>query len=194
MADSLKSEFKTAHGRKVYDGGGLDPDIVMEDEYLSVIAASLASDGLVFEFATRYCGENPPPASLQSFHLSDKDYEKFLDFVKAEKFTYATVLEKNTNQLIDVAKDEKYYTDMEPQLSALKNKVEALKSTDFVRFKDEIVEMLEQQIGFHYGLNEGEAAVSIHRDKTILEARKILNDAAAYHKTLSFTDVPATKP
>jgi carboxyl-terminal processing protease len=194
MADSLKSEFKTAHGRKVYDGGGLDPDIVMEDEFLSVVAASMASDGLIFEYATRYCAENPAPTSLQSFHLSDKDYEKFMDFLKAEKFTYATVLEKNTNQLIEVAKEERYYNEMESQLSGLKNKVEALKATDLTRFKGEIVEMLEEQIGFHYALNEGEAAVSIHRDQTILEARKLLNDAATYHKTLSSTDVVAPKP
>ncbi|HEY5745462.1 MAG TPA: S41 family peptidase [Chryseolinea sp.] len=194
MADSLKSEFKTLHGRKVYDGGGLDPDIVMEDEFLSVVAASMASDGFVFEFATRYCAENPAPASLQSFHLADKDYEKFLDFLKAEKFTYATVLEKNTNQLIAVAKEERYYTEMESQLSGLKNKVDALKATDLTRFKSEIVEMLEEQIGFHYALNEGQAAVSIHRDQTILEARKILNDAGTYHKTLSSTDVLAPKP
>jgi carboxyl-terminal processing protease len=194
MADSLKSEFKTLHGRKVYDGGGLDPDIVMQDEFLSVVAASMASDGLIFEYATRYCAENPAPASLQSFHLSDKDYEKFLEFLKAEKFTYATVLEKNTNQLIEVAKEERYYTEMESQLSGLKNKVEALKATDLMRFKGEIVEMLEEQIGFHYGLNEGQAAVSIHRDQTILEARKLLNDAGTYHKTLTSTDVLAPKP
>jgi carboxyl-terminal processing protease len=160
----------------------------------SVVAASMASDGLVFEYATRYCAENPAPASLQSFHLTDKDYEKFLEFLKTEKFTYATVLEKNTNQLIEVAKEERYYTEMESQLSGLKNKVEALKATDFTRFKGEIVEMLEEQIGFHYALNEGQAAVSIHRDQTILEARKILNDAGAYHKTLSSTDVLAPKP
>ncbi|AYB30348.1 S41 family peptidase [Chryseolinea soli] len=194
MADSLKSEFKTLHGRKVYDGGGLDPDVVTQDEFLSVVAASMASDGLVFEYATRYCAENPAPPSLQSFHLTDKDYEKFLEFLKAEKFTYATVLEKNTNQLIEVAKEERYYTEMESQLSGLKNKVEALKATDLTRFKGEIVEMLEEQIGFHYGLNEGQAAVTIHRDKTILEARKILNDAGTYHKTLSSTDVLAPKP
>ena len=194
MADSLKSEFKTLHGRKVYDGGGLDPDIVMQDEFLSVVAASMASDGLIFEYATRYCAENPAPASLQSFHLGDKDYEKFLEFLKAEKFTYATVLEKNTNQLIEVAKEERYYTEMESQLSGLKNKVEALKATDLMRFKGEIVEMLEEQIGFHYGLNEGQAAVSIHRDQTILEARKLLNDGGTYHKTLTSTDVLAPKP
>ena len=194
MADSLKSEFKTLHGRKVYDGGGLDPDIVMQDEFLSVVAASMASDGLIFEYATRYCAENPAPASLQSFHLGDKDYEKFLEFLKAEKFTYATVLEKNTNQLIEVAKEERYYTEMESQLSGLKNKVEALKATDLMRFKGEIVEMLEEQIGFHYGLNEVQAAVSIHRDQTILEARKLLNDGGTYHKTLTSTDVLAPKP
>ncbi|MBL0742094.1 S41 family peptidase [Chryseolinea lacunae] len=194
MADSLKSEFRTKHGRKVYDGGGLDPDIVMQEEFLSVVAASMVSDGLIFDYATRYCGENPTPPALNTFHITDKDYEKFLDFLKAQKFSYATMLEKNTNQLIEVAKEERYYNDMETQLSGLKNKVEALKSTDFTRFKTEIVGLLEEQIAFHYNLNEGQAAVSTSRDQTILEARKILNDTGAYNKTLSTSDALAPKP
>ena len=31
VADSLKTEFKTRNGRSVYDGGGLDPDIVVKE-------------------------------------------------------------------------------------------------------------------------------------------------------------------
>ena len=64
VADSLKSEFKTKNGRKVFDGGGLDPDISMEDEYLGTVTAALINSGLVFDFASKYCAENPTTPNL----------------------------------------------------------------------------------------------------------------------------------
>lgn len=184
IADSLKSEFKTKRGRKVYDGGGLDPDIDVEYEPVGTITSSLISSGLVFEFASRYCAENPTVPDLKSFHLTDKDYEKFTNLTKENKFTYSTPLERNTRQLIETAKKEKYYSEMEAQLNALKNKIDASKSTDMIRFKTEIIQILEEQIAFHYSQNEGQAEVSLPRDKAVLEARKILNNDAAYKKIL----------
>ncbi len=44
--------------------------------------------------------------------------------------------------------------------------------------------MLEENIAFDYELNEGQAAISLQRDKAVIEARKVLNDAAAYKKFL----------
>jgi carboxyl-terminal processing protease len=184
IADSLKSEFKTKRGRKVYDGGGLDPDIDVEYEPVGTITSALISSGLVFEFASRYCAENPATPDLKSFHITDKDYEKFTHLIKENKFTYSTPLERNTKQLIETAKKEKYYTEMEAQLNALKNKIDASKSTDMIRFRTEIIQVLEEQIAFHYTQNEGQAEVSLPRDRAVLEARKILNNDAAYKKIL----------
>ncbi len=184
IADSLKSEFKTKRGRKVYDGGGLDPDIDVEYEPVGTITSSLISSGLVFEFASRYCAENPIAPDLKSFHLTDKDYERFTNLTRENKFTYSTPLERNTRLLIETAKKEKYYSEMESQLNALKNKIDASKSTDMIRFKTEIIQILEEQIAFHYSQNEGQAEVSLPRDKAVLEARKILNNDAAYKKIL----------
>ncbi|MBA4146121.1 MAG: peptidase S41, partial [Cytophaga sp.] len=64
FADSLKTEFKTKHGRKVYDGGGLDPDYPVKNELVSPAVIELINSGLVFEYASKYCGEHlPVPAT-----------------------------------------------------------------------------------------------------------------------------------
>ncbi len=194
FADSLKSEFTTKGGRKVFDGGGLDPDISTEDEYLGTIAAALVNTGTVFEYASKYCAENPVKPELSSFHLSDADYDRFLRFLKDQNFTYSTAIERNAKQLIEAAKQEKYYKDLEGQLNELKNKIDVVKTADLTRFKSEIKSILEQQIAFHYALNEGQAAVSLTRDKTIVEARKMLNDSGAYKNILTPTDGQDPKP
>jgi carboxyl-terminal processing protease len=185
FADSLKTAFKTRSGRKVYDGGGLDPDVESNSEYMGSVTAALVNSGLIFEYASRYCAQHPAPTALTNFKLPDGEYEKFLAFLKENKFTYATPLERNTKQLIETAKQERYYSELESQLNNLRHTIETSKSTDLMRFKSEIAMLLEENIAFDYELNEGQAAISLHRDKTVLEARKILNDPVAYKKILA---------
>jgi carboxyl-terminal processing protease len=182
FADSLKIGFKTKNGRTVYDGGGLDPDIIVENDYMGTITSELVESGLIFEFASKYCGENAPPGDYGSFKISEKEFETFVTWLKSQKFTYTTSLEKNAAELIETAKHERMYPDLEIYLDGLKNKIEANKSSDFIRFKSEIKEMLEEQIAFHYDLAEGRAKVSLPRDEDIIEAKKVLSDSAVYHK------------
>lgn len=182
FADSLKIGFKTKNGRLVYDGGGLDPDITVESKYIGTITSELVDSGLIFEFASKYCGENAPPHDYASFKISDKEYQNFVNWLKKQKFTYVTSLEKNTAELIKTAKDERIYPDLEIYLDGLKNKIEANKSADFVRFKDEIKGILEEQIAFHYNLAEGRAKVALPRDEDIIEAKKVLSDSTVYNK------------
>lgn len=194
MADSLKSAFSTKSGRKVYDGGGLDPDILINDEYLGTISASLITSGLTFEFASRYCAEHPTQPDLRKFKLSDEGYDKFLAFLKEQHFSYNTGIERNIKQLVESAKQEVYYADLEPLLNSLGSKIDAAKDADLSRFKGEIKEILEEQIAFHYGLDEGRAMVALDRDKTITEANKVVSDIARLRKILLPADGTSAKP
>lgn len=185
FADSVRVEFKTKGGRKVLDGNGIDPDVPIEDEYLSAVTAALIQNGLIFEYASKYCGEHPVKPDFKTFKFSDADYAKFTDWLKVQKFTYSSGLETGTNALIKAAKEERYFPEIELQLNDLKKRIESSKATDLVRFKKEISEALEQQIAFHYALTEGEAAITLPRDKTVAEAVKILNDPSRYKAILT---------
>lgn len=186
IADSLKREFKTKNGRKVFDGAGLDPDHLIKAEEYSTALIELVSEGYLFEYSSRYCGEHPtPPASLRDFKLSDLEYKKFVDWVKEQKFTYTSELEKKTTELIASAKTERYYDDLKIPLSDLQNKINQYRNTDFTRLKSEISSILEAQIGFHYKLTAGQVEASLHRDREMLEAKRILADAELYKKLLS---------
>lgn len=185
FADSLRGEFKTKGGRKVLDGNGIDPDVSTEDEYLSAIASAMIQNGLVFEYASKYCGEHPIQPDFKTFKFSEADYAKFTDWLKTQKFTYKSELETSTAELIKAAKEERYYPEIEAQLNDLKKRIENSKTTDLIRFKKEISEVLEQQIAFHYALAEGEATIMLARDKTVGEAVKILNDNNRYKAILT---------
>lgn len=185
FADSLRREFKTKGGRKVLDGNGIDPDVNVDDEYLSAVSSALIQSGLVFDYASKYCGEHPTQPDFKTFKISDAEYARFTDWLKIQKFTYKSEIETNTNELIKAAKEERYYPEIEAQLTDLKKRIENSKTSDFTRFKREISEVLEQQIAFHYALAEGEAAATLSRDKTIIETVKILGENSRYKAILT---------
>lgn len=185
FADSLRKEFKTKNGRKVFDGNGIDPDVGTEDEYLSAVSSALIQNGLIFEYASKYCGEHPIEPDFKTFKISDTDYATFTDWLKTQNFSYKSELETNTGELIKAAKEERYYSEIEAQLNDLKKRIEAGKGSDLVRFKKQISEVLEQQIAFHYALAEGEATIMLSRDKTVREAVKVLTDINRYNAILA---------
>ena len=182
IADSLKVQYQTRNGRIVYDGGGLDPDILVEDGYIGTITSELVDSGLIFEYASKFCGENTPPQSMKDFAISDREYESFVKWLKTQNFSYTTSLEKNTQQLIETARNERLFPDLEIYLDGLRDKIAENKSSDYVRFKSEIKHLLEEQIAFHYDLEEGRAQVSLPRDEDVAAARKVLKDTSAYQK------------
>ena len=183
--DSLKREFKTAIGRKVFDGAGLDPDIETAAPAYTSAIIELVGSGLVFDYADKYCGEHSAPASLREFNLSDEDYQKFTAWVKVQKFTYSSELDVKTEELIASAKKEKYFDELQSPLKDLKNRIEQNKNSSWERVKPELSKILEEEIAFHYRMVPGRVEVSLSWDLEIQEARKVLADPIAYKKFLS---------
>ncbi len=186
FADSLKAEFQTKSNRKVFDGGGLDPDIAISIDVLASVSEELISNGFIFEYASKYCGEHPEaPTTMRNFKLSDAEYAKFLTWLKDKNFSFSTDLEKQTDILIETAKKERHYDELQNQLTALKSKIDQNHTSDFARFKNEISSILEGEIAFHYRLVSGHAEISLNKEPEIIQASKILSDISAYRKLLS---------
>lgn len=185
FADSLKAEFLTKGGRKVYDGGGLDPDVEVDNEYLSPAAIQLITSGHMFDYATIYVAEHPQLNSVKNFKLSDEEYKRFGDWLTSKKFTFSSELEEQMEQLVEVAKKERTYGEIQGQLNTLKKQLEQNRSKDLVRYKDEIGRILEEEIAFHFGLIKAQVELSLQRDNELKEAVKNLQQEDQYKNLLS---------
>ena len=82
IPDSLKTAFKTKAGRTVYDGGGIDPDVVIPKKEISKIAQQLEAKHLLFDYATLFALQHKSIASPKDFKLSDADFSAFLQFIQ----------------------------------------------------------------------------------------------------------------
>ncbi|HNP19373.1 MAG TPA: S41 family peptidase [Fulvivirga sp.] len=184
VPDSLKAEFKTAHGRSVFDGGGIDPDITVEKESLSPIAYTLYTKGFIFDFGTEYYYGHPTIADAKSFKLTDQEYENFKQWLKGKDYSYSTRVENNLKNLEDNAKKEKYYDDIKTHLEELEGTLKLSKANDLDDFKSQIKALLEEDITSRYYLERGSIESSFDADDDIIEAMKILNDKEKYKKIL----------
>lgn len=185
VADSLKREFKTKAGRKVFDGAGLDPDFIVAEEDLSSVTEALIFSGHIFDYATIFTNLNKQPDNLNTFSLNDQQYNEFTNWLKSKNFKYTTDLEKNTVDLVASAKSERYFKELEPQLKQLQKQIENFKTNELLLYKDEIKILLTQQIAFHYNLAEGQASVALKNDEAVLRASALLTDLIAYRKALT---------
>lgn len=185
VPDSLKSEFKTVNGRLVYDGGGVDPDLEVDLNNYVPITLSLLAKGLIFDYATIYYYNNPEISSAQDFRISDEEYNQFIEWLSGKEFDYTTKVEKTVEDLIQYAKKEKYFDDIENQISDLKSKVYHNKEQDLKKFKPEIKELLEKEIASRYYLRSGMLEASFDDDTQIQEAIKVLINQNAYDELLA---------
>jgi carboxyl-terminal processing protease len=181
-ADSLKVAFKTKGGREVFDGSGLDPDYKFDRKSITVLDA-LDANEFLFEYANIFCAKNTPPADLKTFALADKDYEEFLQWLKASTFNYSTELELQVKDIEEVGALSR---DVEVQaaIKSLKEKVVQSKNADLIRFKPEITKALEQEIAFHYNQFSGRFQATGNTDEELQFAVKVLSDGAMYKSFL----------
>jgi carboxyl-terminal processing protease len=184
LPDSLKVAYTTNNGRTVYDGDGLDPDIVVEIEDYPSIALVLSSKGYLFQYATLYHYKHQEIPAARDFKLTEAEYDEFLDWIQKKEFSYETSVDKAYRQLLAAAKRDKTYTTLEDQLGSLEEKIKSLKEKDLVKFRSDIKSLLEQEIITRYYLQRGLIEVTFPDDPDIQKAIEVLNDPEQYKKIL----------
>jgi carboxyl-terminal processing protease len=184
IPDSLISEFKTRNGRVVKNGGGITPDVEIAPESLSQIATELFFRNYIFDFASIYYWSHPGFKSIDEFSFTDKDYADFENYLTARKFSYKTITEMSLNELIANAKKEKYYDLHKDIFTELQKELNHTLDNDLTTFKNEITELLEDEIIGRYFYEEGSIAWTVKTDEQVLKAVEILNKSQDYNSIL----------
>jgi carboxyl-terminal processing protease len=184
LPDSLRNAFKTRSGRTVYDGGGITPDITTEKLNLAPITQTLIQKGLIFDYATFYKAMHKDVADAKTFALTDQDYKEFITWLEHKDYNYKTNVENSVEKLIESAKNEKYYDNIQSEIEALKKRIVHSKENDLMKFKSEIKEALEMEILTRYYLQKGLVESTFDDDQDIATAISVLNDKERYQKIL----------
>ena len=170
IPDSLTSEFKTAHGRIVRDGGGIAPDVVLTDKEYSRITFALVAYGIFEDYALNYVRAHESIPAVEEFHFSDADYEEFIEFAKTKDFDHRS----SAKTLFDTMKQELekdgLVEAMSSELKALEDAIN-MEKEEFLRLKkDEIIPFIEEEIVVRYYFQEAGIKVRLRYDDALREA------------------------
>lgn len=182
--DSLRSAFKTEHGRVVYDGAGIYPDVEVPQPKLSNISVSLLSNDLIFDYATKFHQEHDTIPSPEIFEISDDIYNDFMSFLKDKEYHYQTRSEELIDKLEIQLKKENYMKAVEPSLTELKDQLEKDKKNDLIKFRDEIKRLLKEEIVARYFSQSGVIRSSFRDDPIITKAVEVLENKELYKSIL----------
>lgn len=193
VPDSLITAFKTKGGRIVYDGAGVMPDIKTEDQHFENILISLISKYHIFNYATQYNLKHTSIALVKDFHLTEAEYQNFLDYLKDKDYSYKTRSEADLEELKKTAEEEHYFDNLSGEYSALVKKMADNKKDDLSKYKSAIKQYLEEEIVARYYFQTGRIEHSLRDDADLAEALRLLNDQTGFKKLLT-TSAAATKP
>lgn len=185
IEDSLLLSFQTKNGREVKDGRGVEPDVKIEEDQFSRLTAMLVIENIMFDFATEFTLNNPTIDAPDVFQLSDETYAQFKKFTMGKEFTYTTASEEMLNKLMDVAANESYLTKDSPEYKAMYELVHPSKERDLEKFKEEIIELLENEIVSRYYYQKGRIINSFKYDDAMVEALNVFADLSRYQNILS---------
>ena len=185
IPDSLISEYKTRNGRMVYDGGGIQPDFELIPEMVSEITLQLYTQNMFFDFATRYRVENPEISSASTFSVSDSDYEAFEAFVQRKDFDFQTASEKAFEELVKIAKKEKYHQVAGEEFASLEEKLSHNNLKDLETFGEEIRQILGEEIVNRYYYQAGRILAQIQDDPQLEKAIEVLDGPGMVKEVLS---------
>lgn len=184
IPDSLKVAFQTLNGRTVYDGGGVDPDVETEVEYLSDISISLGRKDLFFDYATLYRAKNKELHDGKNFRLTDEEYADFVTWLQDKDYDYTTDSEALLVKFKETAEKEEYYDAVKAEYEALEKQISHDKKKDLQKKSAELKRLLENEIVTRYYYREGAIENGFAYDIEVKEAMALIQNSSKYNGIL----------
>ena len=183
------SRYYLPSGRGIKMKEGITPDVEIKPDTMANVTVyldRLDSTEVMFDYVVDYIAKHPTLPAAADFHLSDADYEAFKQRVISAGFTYDQVSKKQFEELVRTAKFEGYYDDATAEFDALRQKLDHHDiAKDLDRHRDEIQQLMEQDIVSAYYYQGGQIQVGLRRDKMLREAERILTTEGEYERLLN---------
>ena len=189
VPDSLINEFRTAAGRKVYDGKGLMPDIKVEPDYISSFAVMLYNLGYIEDFLDEYVRRNPSlVVENGKFSITDADYEDFVKFMADKDVPYESQTRMALELLQRKSKEERYDSDFAEDLKQIASKLKDQKMDNLRNYREEVMDLINGDVVLRHNYYQGVVEHNLAGDSTVIKAVELLRDGERYRKILAEQD------
>jgi len=178
FSDGVVNEFKTENGRKVLDGGGVLPDVVLGYSKKTDETKRLLKSRAIFNYVTDYVRKTP---SIDLDNFSFKNFNEFKEYLKTTDTTFTSKQEKLFISAYKSDKENKYIASAYKEL---KNKLQEKKVAKISENEDVLVPYIENEIVERYYYKKGVYERNLKQDKGIKKALELVNNITKYNKLL----------
>ena len=186
ISDSLIKTYKTKNGRDVIDGRGIVPDVEVANKNYSELTKTLVLNDVLFEYVNQYVRTIDSIESPSVYTLGEENYQDFISYVNSlSDFQYTTMAEKKLSELKDLIKQDSTYQEVNDELRKIELGITADLSRDLIRYKMEIVPLLENEIVARFYFQKGKTEHSFSFSDLIKESVRILVSQNEYEKILN---------
>lgn len=179
-----RNQFLTKNGRKVYDGGGVEPDVKTEKPKRTLATKALFASDAIFKYATKYQYDKGTIATPDKFELDSNIFNDFVSFLKTEKTSFKTKTEKEFEKAFEKAEKEEVNNVIKTNYQNLLNDLENQKIKDLKVNEKEIVSKINDEVLKQFYYKKGMYQNKFVFDETIKEATKILHNPKKYNQIL----------
>lgn len=176
--------------RKVYGGGGIKPDVVVEQARRPRLVLGLLRKGLIFDFAVDFATTQSFPSRFEDYTLSEDIVDQFWTFmadsVNADGFEYKTDTEMQVQTLKEALKEKDVLADDGmTALNQLSQVAEREREADYDKAKPYIRLEIERALANRVWGTNGKILATLKGDKQFQEAIRLLKDRAVYAQKLA---------
>jgi len=182
IPDSLRSVFKTRAGRRVLDGGGVTPDIVMDAPGVSPFTAYMRDEFFVFSFVTDYLLKNMQEIDPVTFRFTD--YGQFSQHILKQNPPYRSASAKLFADLKTSLEKERYTSSTESEIKALEKKLQKTLELELEQNRHELVKEIEREIITRAHYQKGKIRYNLKEDPEVKAAVQLFKEQEKYSKLL----------
>ncbi len=177
------NEFKTRNGRKVYDAGGISPDIKLETSKYSSVTNALLHQNAIFDYATKYYYSHDLEKP-EDFQFTQSDFLDFKDFLNSTNFEYKTATETELAEVMEAATKDGFDSEISEDFKEIEEAIAKSKERALNEKKAEIVSLLTDEIIKRYFYKEGLYDYYVKENPEIIAAKEILENQKEYRNIL----------
>lgn len=182
IPDSLRKEFRTAHNRRVWEGGGIRPDTIVTDSVHNAFLDELYRKAMFFKYANHYAATKK--TIDDHFEVTDTMIEGFKTFLKEKGFEYQEEGEAKLKELRDIASTARYDKSFIDGIGKLEAILKVDKDRPIYQYQEEVRTALRTEILGRMKGDKARIESTFPADRQLQIAVNILKNKKTYDKLL----------
>lgn len=185
LPDSLRKAYLTKNKRRVYDGAGIDPDVLIENPMEINITKYLQEEYVIFDFCNQYKKGHTSISDTLVFDVDKMIFDEFKLFAKSKELNYQSKTEKELKELKAIAVKEKYSQQIKPHIEKIEKEIMLMKSKEIDANQKQISSLIRKGIVMRYYYERGRIINSLDKDEAMNKAIKMLRDKSSMQSILN---------